>query len=120
MVINKQEVVSKVIRGCKLTLPEFKIALQEGIFTGGDTSSDKELAKAYLYFLGMCYEDDEHYSYLCDKTLTRVIKEEKGKKTCCTWGRHMDEVKSQYLTKENLQFLRHHFGKAKVKELIGR
>jgi len=114
------DIAWKIIRGLKLTLPEFKLALQDGMFTGEVPKTDEELAESYLHFLGMCYEDDERYSYLCDKHPTRVIKEGEGKKTCCAWGIHLDEVKPDKLTKANIKFLRHSFGRAKVKELTGR
>ena len=114
------DVAWKIYLGRKLTLEEFKIAHKDGMITGGVPLSDEELAKQYLYWQSQYYEDDDRYAILCDKHPTRLIKKEGSKETRCMWGIHMDEVKPEKLTKVNIKFLRHHFGKAKVKELTGR
>ena len=121
---TKQEVGIKIINGVRLSISEFRLALESKYISGVSPDNDQELAEAYLQFLGQCYEDDKRQGYLCNKTPTRVTKTEvrDGRKvqTCCAWGVHLDEVKPESLTKENIKFLRHHFGKAKVKELTGK
>ena len=114
------DVAWKIIGGRKLTLADFKVALQDGMITGGMPKDERELAREYLYWSAGDYEDDDRYGRLCDKHPTRVIKEEEGKKTCCAYGIHMEEVNLDKLTKDNIGFLRHNFGKAKVKELTGK
>lgn len=122
--MEKQEVGIKILRGVRLSLPEFRLALESSYLSGVKPESDRELAEAYLMFLGQCYEDDKRQAYLCGKHPARVIKTEmkdgREVKTCCAFGIHLDEVKPKALTKENLKHLRHCFGKNKVKELTGR
>ena len=118
------DIAYKIVGGDKLTIEEFRIALEDGMITGGKPDSDKELAEAYLQWIGQYYEDGERHGSLCSKTPTRVIKKgiRDGKewKTCCRWGIHMDEVNPDKLTQANIKFLRHHFGRAKVKEMTGK
>ena len=114
------EIAWKIVGGRKLTLPEFKLALEDGMIGGGVPKTDEALARDYIYWMSQYYEDDVRYAMLCSKHPTRVIKEEAGKKTCCAWGIHMNEVKPDKLTRNNIKFLRHAFGKAKVKELTGK
>lgn len=117
--ITKNEVAGKLMQGRKLTIEEFKIAVKEGFIQSLPITTDEGWAANYLDWVGQCYEDDEHYSYLCSAHPSRIIKQVGNTKTCCAFGRHMDEVKPEFLTKQNIKWLRHWFGKVKVKQVTG-
>jgi len=115
------DVAYKLCSGEKLTIRDFEIALEKGMLTGPKPQTQEELARDYLYWIASYYEDSKHRGYLCNSHPTKKIKDlPNGGIELCMWGIHMDAVDPQALTKENLKFLRHHFGKDKVKEITGR
>ena len=115
------DIAYKLCGGFKLTIREFEIALEKGMLSGSKPNSQEELARDYLWWVASYYEDSGHRGYLCNSHPTKVIKDDgSGHKTLCMWGIHLDQVKPEALTNENLKFLRHCFGKEKVKEITGR
>ncbi len=118
---RKYDVACKILGGRRLSLAEFRLAIKDGMLGGGMPQSDAELARDYLYWDSGNYEDDDRWARLCDKHPTGVIEIKKdGGKIHCGMGIHMDGVNPDKLTPQNIKFLRHHFGKAKVRELTGK
>jgi len=114
------DVAYKLCNGTKLTIQEFSIAIEKGMLTGPKPQTQEELAESYLYWVAGYYENSKHRGYLCSSHPTKWIRDlPHGGKEFCSGGIHMDEVNPKALTKENLKFLRHHFGKDKVKEITG-
>ncbi len=114
--MNKaSETAYKILNGIMITIDEFKIAISKGYFKlDSIPKNDNEWAKAYLVLCGQHYETPQHQAWICGEHPSRNLKDNH----ICCWGIHLDELEKKYLTKDNIRYLKRHFGVNQVNSLV--
>jgi hypothetical protein len=103
----------KLIEGELLTREEWKEACQKEILGGAWKGS-------YELFKSSYYEENEggRCGYICTKHVHAVNKDEDGNEWHCGWGLHLDDLKPEFLTNQNLKFIELAFGEEELRRML--